>query len=171
MSLLLRAALLAAAMLVVVPAAQAHACSGADSSAGSAATRASAVRCLVGQVRAQAGRAPLRATASLGRSAQLKASRIASCEQFSHTPCGTAFEAPMRAVGYARGCFTVAENLAYVERGATPRDVLQAWLDSPDHRATLLSGRYRDTGVARRVASLPGADRVELWVQHFGKRC
>ena len=55
--------------------------------------------------------------------------------------------------------------------GATPRDVLRAWLDSPGHRATLLSARYRDTGVARRVASLRGAGRVELWVQHFGRRC
>jgi hypothetical protein len=27
------------------------------------------------------------------------------------------------------------------------------------------------TGVARLVASLRGAGRVELWVQHFGTRC
>jgi uncharacterized protein YkwD len=44
-------------------------------------------------------------------------------------------------------------------------------MNSRDHRETLLSGRYRDTGVARRFASLPGTGRVELWVQHFGKRC
>ena len=44
-------------------------------------------------------------------------------------------------------------------------------MNSPEHRETLLSARYRDTGVARRVASLPGAGRVELWVQHYGKRC
>jgi uncharacterized protein YkwD len=105
------------------------------------------------------------------RSAKIKANRIAGCNEFTHTPCGSPMEASMRDAGYARACYTVAENLAWVSRGSTPRDVLQAWLDSPDHRATLLSGRFRDTGVARRVASLRGAGRVELWVQHFGKRC
>lgn len=168
-----RAALLAAT-IVAVPTASAQAaepCFGADSSRGSGKIRAAAVRCLVAQTREQAGRAPLRRAVSLTRSARLKATRIAGCREFTHTPCGTPFEEPMRDVGYARGCFDVAENLAWVTRGSTPRDVLDAWLESPDHRATLLSDDFRDTGVARRIASLSGAGRVELWVQHFGTRC
>ena len=169
---ILRSALLAAALVVVpVSSAQASACPGADTPGGSDQARAAAVHCLVAQARAESGRAPLRQTASLVRSAKIKANRIAGCNEFTHTPCGSPMEAPMRSVGYARSCYTVAENLAWVSRGSTPRDVLQAWLDSPDHRATLLSGRFRDTGVARRVASLRDAGRVELWVQHFGKRC
>jgi uncharacterized protein YkwD len=171
----LRAALVAATLLAA-PTAAAHAspppgCPAADLPGGSASVRAEAVRCLVEQARAESGAAPLRRTGSLIRSARLKAIRIAGCEQFSHTPCGAPFDAPMRATGYAHGCFEVAENLAYVEEGATPRTVLQLWLASPGHRRTLLDGRYRDTGVARRVASLPGTGRVELWVQHFGARC
>jgi len=169
---ILRSALLAAALILVpVSSAQASACPGADIPDGSDQARAAAVRCLIAETRAEAGRVPLRRTASLVRSAKLKASRIDACHELTHTPCGAPMEASMRAVGYARSCYSVAENLAWVSRGSTPRDVLQAWLDSPDHRATLLSGAYRDTGVARRVASLRGAGRVELWVQHFGTRC
>ena len=78
---------------------------------------------------------------------------------------------PMRRAGYARGCFAVGENLAWISVGATPREVLRAWLDSPPHRANLLSSRYRDTGVAARVVTLTDAGRVELWVQHFGGKC
>jgi uncharacterized protein YkwD len=171
MSFTLRAAALIAAAFFFVPTAGAHACTGADSSGGSARERAAAVRCLVKQARAEAGRAPLHRAVSLTRSARRKARKIDACESFTHTPCGSPFEAQMRETGYARGCYSVAENLAWVETHATPRDVLDAWMHSPPHRQTLLSGRYKDTGVARRVASLPGAGRIELWVQHFGKRC
>jgi uncharacterized protein YkwD len=168
----LRPVLLAAALLLVPAAsAQAEVCVGADTPGGSAETRSAAVRCLVQHARAQAGRSPLHPVGTLSRSARIKAVRIDTCAEFSHTPCGAPFEAPMRTVGYARGCFQVAENLAWVTPDATPRDVLQAWLDSPAHRATLLSPRYRDTGIARRDASLPDEGDVELWVQHFGKRC
>jgi uncharacterized protein YkwD len=171
MSFTLRAAVLFAAAFFIVPTAGAHACAGADSSGGSARDRAAAVRCLVGEARAQSGRAPLHRAVSLARSARRKASKIDACGSFTHTPCGAPFEAQMRETGYAKGCYSVAENLAWVDTGATPRDVLDAWMHSPPHRDTLLSARFKDTGVARRVASLPDAGRVELWVQHFGKRC
>ena len=77
----------------------------------------------------------------------------------------------MRRAGYARGCYTVGENLAWVSVGMTPRQVLKTWLASAEHRANLLSSRFRDTGVASRMATLAGAGRAELWVQHFGARC
>jgi uncharacterized protein YkwD len=77
----------------------------------------------------------------------------------------------MRRAGYARGCFAVGENLAWVTPGATPRQVLRMWLASPPHRANLLDVRFRDTGLARRLVSLPGAGRVEVWVEDFGARC
>ena len=73
--------------------------------------------------------------------------------------------------GYARGCYSVGENLAWVTVGVTPRQVVKAWLASPAHRANLLDRRFRDTGVAGRVVTLAEAGQVELWVQHFGDRC
>jgi uncharacterized protein YkwD len=153
------------------PANAAAACAGADASGGSAAARSAAMRCLVAQTRAAAGRPALRSVSSLKRSAAAKAATLGRCHAFSHTPCGQSMDAPIRKVGYARGCYSVAENLAWITRRATPRSVLQAWLGSPAHRATLLDPSYRDTGVARRVVSLAGAGRVEVWVQHFGRRC
>ena len=53
------------------------------------------------------------------------------------------------------GCYSVGENLAWADPGSTPRQIVQAWLDSPDHRANLLDSRFRDTGVANRVVSSP----------------
>jgi uncharacterized protein YkwD len=79
--------------------------------------------------------------------------------------------APMRRAGYARGCYSVGENLAWITPGATARQVLQMWLASPAHRANLLNPSFRDTGIARRRVTLPGAGRVEVWVEDFGARC
>lgn len=163
-------ALSALLLLLLAPSSYA-ACAGADAGGGSAAARAATMRCLVAETRAAAGKPALRPVAALRRSASAKAATVGRCRDFSHTPCGQAMVSPMRRAGYARGCFAVGENLAWISRGATPREVLQGWLESPPHRATLLDGQYRDTGVARRVVSISGAGRVEVWVQHFGRRC
>ena len=48
---------------------------------------------------------------------------------------------------------------------------MKAWLSSPEHRANLLDTSFRDTGVSSRVVTLADAGQVELWVQHFGKKC
>jgi uncharacterized protein YkwD len=168
--LMLAAALLLCSFAYAAPA-RASTCRDADNRAGSAASRGAALRCLVSRARATAGRTALRREASLTRSAAAKAASIDRCGRFTHTPCGRAMALPMRKSGYARGCYTVGENLAWVALGTTPREVLRAWLDSPGHRANLLSVRFRDTGVARRLVSLRGTGRVELWVQHFGARC
>jgi uncharacterized protein YkwD len=167
---MLAAVLLLCSFAYAAPA-RASACRGADNRAGSASMRNAALRCLVSRARVAAGRTALRREASLTRSAAAKAASIDRCGIFTHTPCGRAMALPMRKSGYARGCYTVGENLAWVTPGTTPREVLRAWLDSPAHRANLLSARFRDTGVARRVVSLRGIGRVELWVQHFGTRC
>jgi len=162
---------LSAAVFLISATPSFAACPGADARGGSASGRAAAMGCLVAETRAAAGRPALRIASPLARSAAIKAATLGRCRTFSHTPCGQSMSAPMRKVGYARRCFSVGENLAWTSRGATPREVLQSWLESPPHRETLLDARYRDTGVARRVISLDGTGRVEVWVQHFGRRC
>lgn len=162
---------LSAVLLLMSAAPSFAACPGADETGGSASARSAAMRCLVGETRAAAGRPALRSASTLGRSAAIKAATLGRCRTFSHTPCGESMVAPMRRSGYAQRCYSVGENLAWITRGATPRAVLQSWLESPPHRETLLDARYRDTGVARRVVTLEGAGRVEVWVQHFGRRC
>jgi uncharacterized protein YkwD len=164
------AAVLLASLFTAAPA-RAAACTGADAAGGPAKVRAAAVLCLTAQARRRAHRVALRGADALRRSAALKVGSIERCGSFSHTPCGSRMTAPMRRTGYARGCFAVGENLAWVSVGMTPRQVVRAWLRSSEHRANLLDARFRDTGVASRVVTLADAGRVELWVQHFGSRC
>ena len=147
------------------PAALGATCAGADDRDGTPSARTAALRCLTARVRHTSGRAPLKSASSLSSAAAAKARAIERCGTFSHSPCGAA--SPLR----RGGCLSVAENLEWVTLGATPREVLQGWLKSPGHRANLLSGRYRNTGIARRVVKLPDAGRVELWVQQFGFGC
>jgi uncharacterized protein YkwD len=100
----------------------------------------------------------------------MKIDAMDRCDAFSHTPCGSPMTRAMQRTGYARGCYSVGENLAFVTVGVTPRQVVKAWLASPEHRANLLDRHFRHTGVASRVVTL-GSERAELWVQHFGDRC
>jgi uncharacterized protein YkwD len=166
----LASALLACTLFTAAPA-RASSCPGADATGGPARERAAAVFCLTAQARKRAHRTALRGADALRRSAALKVDSIERCGTFSHTPCGTRMSAPMSRTGYARGCFSVGENLAWVDVGMTPRQVVSGWLRSPAHRANLLDARFRDTGVASRVVRLADAGRVELWVQHFGAHC
>jgi uncharacterized protein YkwD len=168
--LALAAALLACSLFTAAPA-RAAACAGADATGGAASERTAAVVCLTAQARSRAHRAALRGASALQRSAALKVDSIERCGTFSHTPCGSKMNAAMSRTGYARGCFSVGENLAWVSVGVTPRQVVKAWLSSPEHRANLLDAGFRDTGVASRVVTLADAGQVELWVQHFGKKC
>ena len=127
--------------------------------------------CLTAQARRRAHRAALRGADALRRSAALKVDSIERCGTFTHTPCGNRMTSAMSRTGYARGCFSVGENLAWVDVGMTPRQVVDAWLHSSEHRANLLDAHFRDTGVASRVVTLADAGQVELWVQHFGTHC
>ena len=165
--------LLAAALLLLATPSPARAasCPGADASSGPAQARSAAVLCLASQARARAHRTALRGASALTQSAALKVAAIERCDAFSHTPCGSPMARGMQRTGYARGCYSVGENLAWVTIGVTPRQVVKEWLASPEHRANLLDRRFRDTGVANRVVTLAEAGRVELWVQHFGDRC
>jgi uncharacterized protein YkwD len=148
-------------------AAPAGACAGADSSTGSSASQVRAMRCLVGATRRSAGVGALRSDSTLARAARLKGGRIEACGSFSHTPCGAPFSAVFRAAGWRRG--TMGENIAFGSAAlGTPRAILNAWLQSPGHRANLLNRRFRLHGLAVRSATLPGVGTVRLWVHTFG---
>jgi uncharacterized protein YkwD len=142
-------------------------CAGADSATGSSAAQISAMRCLVAATRRGAGVPALHANHTLARAARLKGGRIQACGSFSHTPCGAPFTAAFRAAGWHRG--TMGENIAFGQAAqGTPRAILNAWLQSPGHRANLLNRRFRVHGLAVRSATLPAVGTVRLWVHTFG---
>jgi uncharacterized protein YkwD len=142
-------------------------CASAGDPAASVPVQVRAVTCLVNWARAQERRSRLVRRSSLQRAAALKGEQVASCGQFSHTPCGSAFTAAVQAVGYRYAVF--GENLFAGTWGRiSARDVVGAWLQSPPHRHTLLMPGYRDLGVAPVHAGglLGGTDAV-VWTATF----
>jgi uncharacterized protein YkwD len=147
------------------------ACRSASDPTAPAAVQTRAIACLVNWARAQDRRSRLVRRPKLHRAAALKGQRVASCGQFSHTPCGSAVTSAVRAAGYRYATF--GENLYAGTWGeVSARDVVIAWLESPSHRANMLHARFRDVGAASvRAGGLlgGGADAV-VWTATFGSR-
>ncbi|MBI5156052.1 CAP domain-containing protein [Candidatus Peregrinibacteria bacterium] len=123
---------------------------------------------LVNNVRTAQALRPLRYSTRLETSAQSYAEDMVSRGYFNHTsPEGETLKERMERAGYrnrtfSADCFCVkgyllAENLV---RGArTSRDAMMAWMESPAHRAAILSSDYKEVGFGIRDG---------MWVQHFG---
>jgi uncharacterized protein YkwD len=147
-----------------------NACRSASDAAAPAAVQTRAIACMLNWARAQDRRARLVRRPALQRAAAMKGERVASCGQFSHTPCGSAVTAAVRASGYRYAAF--GENLFVGSWGAvSAREVVMAWLQSPPHRANVLSPLFRDVGAAPVLAHglLDGGDAV-VWTATFGSR-
>ena len=147
--------------------APAGACVAADDASAPAAAQVRAVSCLVNWARAQDHRSRLARRSALQRAAALKGQRVASCGQFSHTPCGVDVASGVNASGYRYATF--GENLFAGTWGrVTPRDVVSAWLQSPPHKANMLGGQFRHVGAApvRANGLLSGTDAV-VWTATF----
>jgi len=147
--------------------APAGACTAADDAAAAPAIQARAISCLVNWARVQDRRGRLAQRPALRRAAALKGQGVASCGQFSHTPCGTDVTAAVRAAGYRYATF--GENLFAGTWGSvTARDVLTAWLQSPPHRANVLDPSFRHVGAALvRAHSLLGDGDAAVWTATF----
>ncbi len=123
---------------------------------------------LVNNVRTAKALRPLRYNSQLETSAQSYAEDMVTRNYFNHTsPEGETLKERMERVGYrnrsfSADCFCVkgyllAENLV---RGArTSRDAMMAWMESPAHRAAILSSDYKEVGFGIWNG---------MWVQHFG---
>jgi uncharacterized protein YkwD len=75
--------------------------------------------------------------------------------------------------GRAAGLVT-AQNIGWATGPlATPAGVVQAWMQSPPHRAIILTGSYRDVGVGvtpAAPASLAGGRSGATYTLEFGER-
>lgn len=94
--------------------------------------------------RAANGVGNLSLNSQLSAAAQAKANDMAAKDYWSHvSPGGTTPAQVIANSGYA---YTSAgENLAY--GFDTTTDVINAWMNSPDHRANLLNGSFKDVGI------------------------
>lgn len=161
------------ALPVAVPDVTAFAasCPGAGSGPGRArtVTLRGAVLCLVNHARARNGARSLHGDARLSRAARRHARDMVRRRYFAHqriggrSPAGRA-----RAAGW-RGS-ALGEAIAYgCGSLATPASTVRAWLNSPGHRAILLSRTYGRVGIglAKRTPVRCGGGAT--WVLDAGR--
>jgi uncharacterized protein YkwD len=120
--------------------------------------------------RARHGLAAVRASRPLARAADYHSWEMLDADYFSHVSRdGSPFDQRIRRFARKRA---LGETLAYVGgrcRRATARRMVRMWMESPGHRAILLSSRYRRVGLGMRAGRL-GSTKVCMATADFGSR-
>lgn len=111
-----------------------------------------AVLCLVNRKRDQAGLGSLNRDRRLQKAAQRHNERMRGTGCFSHQCSGeAALDGRLRSVGYLGGSmrrWAYGENIAWgLGQRGTPAAAVDAWMNSPPHRAGILSGSFRELGI------------------------
>jgi uncharacterized protein YkwD len=118
---------------------------------------------LVNLERAQHDLPPLRVNTRLVEDAKLQARQIAQTGVLDHVILSGRYPTPRiraEAAGYAWNA--LGENLALGYTDAP--SAVAAWMQSPGHRANILAGGYKETG----VVLVPDARGRLIFVQTFG---
>jgi len=129
----------------------------------------------INDLRRAQGLAPLRLSRALSLAADEHSLSMAEHGYFEHSSLdGSPFSRRVVAF-YAPGQrrWSVGENLVWASPGLSARRVLDLWLASPPHRATLLSPAWRDVGLGavRAVAGgVYGGRVVTILTADFGVR-
>lgn len=117
---------------------------------------------IVNEERAKEGCGPVTSNDLLDTAAQRHSADMTSRDYFSHTsPDGTDPGDRITAAGYRWS--TYGENIAKGQR--TPAEVMQAWMNSPGHRANILNCAFKEMGIGKQDS---GGGPV--WTQKFGTR-
>ena len=166
-----------AVLLFSVPSASAAgACTAANASASTASKRAlvRATLCVLNVERTRNNLRPLRLNRRLSRAAQRHSAAMARRNFFSHTsPSGASFVDRIRSTGYLSGArsWAVGENIAYGSGSrSTPRAIGRAWMNSPPHRANILSSSFRSIGIGVAPGTPVGGGRGGTYTTDFGRR-
>lgn len=114
--------------------------------------------------RVRAGLSPLQIDAGLTRMAQTKVDDMLRYDYFEHiSPSGVGLHDLATVVGYQY--ILIGENLAY-GNFVNPQSIVDAWMESPGHRANILHATYTHIGVSIRHAHFRGID-AWIAVQEF----
>ncbi len=112
-----------------------------------------------------AGLGELKENQKLDDSAKKKVSDMFAKQYFEHvSPSGVSIAGLAGQVGYEY--ITIGENLA-LGNFIDSKNLLDAWMASPGHRANILNKNYTEIGVAVGYGVFEGK-KVWLAVQHFG---
>ena len=113
---------------------------------------------LVNQFRAENGRASLTLSEKLDKAADKYANLMASQNIMSHTLNNTTIGSRTTAEGYVWN--SVSENIA--KGYTTPEQVVQAWINSPGHRANMLATNITHMGLGY-------SSNGHYWSQSFAR--
>lgn len=117
---------------------------------------------LVNQERAKRGLSQLKVNSTLAYVARLKSQDMVNRNYFSHT--SPTYGSPFTMMQHYGLRFSAAgENIAMGQR--TAQEVMNAWMNSPGHRANILSPSYTQIGVGCAKTS----SGVLYWTQEFIK--
>ena len=125
----------------------------------------------VNAARADKGCGPLVVSDLLTRAAERESRDMATGDFFSHTePDGTTPGQRVHDTGYVYQM--IGENIE-ADPGTGPDAAFENWMNSPGHRANILTCAFRETGIAvdeqrddAAVAGAPAGDRV-FWTEVF----
>ena len=152
--LLIALVALCALLAAAAPSASAaSACQAASAKPAQAGKRAivRATLCTINAERGRHGLSPLRLNRRLSRAAAAHAGDMDSRNYFAHDSLdGGSFVDRIRRAGYLNGAksWTVGENIAWgSQRRGAPRMITQMWMNSPGHRANILSSSFREIGI------------------------
>ena len=116
--------------------------------------------------RAKNGLPALKESLNLDASAQAKVLDMFKNQYFAHdSPAGLGVGYLAESAGY--DFLIIGENLA-LGNFENDQALVQAWMDSPGHRANILNTNYQEIGVSVRKGIFEGKT-TWLAVQHFGK--
>lgn len=119
---------------------------------------------LVNEERKKANVQPLIMNSKLEQTAQNYAKTMATQGFFGHvTPEGQTLKDRLEPYTLPQKCTTCVERYEVGENIAqgqfTPQEVMRDWMNSPSHKAAILSSAFRELGIG-----ISGG----IWVQHFG---
>jgi uncharacterized protein YkwD len=133
-----------------------------------------AVVCLHNQVRVRNGLPLLKGNTRLRRAAEAHSADMVAKRYFAHdSQSGASMVDRILGAGYVREDqgWLLGENLEWGTGSlATPRGAIQAWMDSPGHRANLLKRGYRHMGVGISLGVPTGDGAGATYTVDFGAR-
>jgi uncharacterized protein YkwD len=117
--------------------------------------------------RRRVGLNPLRLHPKLGKAAQAHSRDMGSRDFFSHTGSnGSSLGDRIRRVGYRYSY--AAENIA--ASASSPQQVVNLWMNSPGHRANILTPKLKHIGIGYYYVSNDAGNEQwgHYWTQKFG---
>jgi uncharacterized protein YkwD len=127
----------------------------------------------INQVRIGHGLRPVMPTLRLQRAATRHSDDMMTRDYFAHTsPTGSSVYSRIVNSGFVAGYSWIGgETLAWGNGSlATPLSTVHAWLASPEHRAIMLSPKFRWIGISRTCGNYRGDPSTCVWTADWVKR-